>query len=160
MDRLPDHLASFNSTLLFDYESTGTETLFGDMRDPHPWTVFAFHTPQTLLDWATENPSLMGRLASLPDLDPSGLRQCQIEAITGTDRLPGLEASLARCDPRILMQMATGAGKTFLACTFLCRLIKYAKVRRVLFIADRTSDHDSHTLQSFCPLSIAGKSDP
>ena len=66
------------------------------MRDPHlrSRAVFAFHKPETLLAWATEPTSLRGRLAALPPLDPTGLRQCQIEAITGTDRLPGLEASL------------------------------------------------------------------
>ena len=125
------------------------------MRDPHlrSRAVFAFHKPETLLAWATEPTSLRGRLAALPPLDPTGLRQCQIEAIAGTDRLPGLEASLARGDPRILIQMATGAGKTFTACTFLYRLIKHAKVRRVLFLVDRTNlgDQTLRELQDYVP---------
>jgi type I restriction enzyme, R subunit len=36
MAALPDHLQSWAPTLLFDYESTGTETLFRDLRDPEP----------------------------------------------------------------------------------------------------------------------------
>lgn len=155
MGRLPDHLASFGPELLFDYESTGTETLFRDMRDPHPRSraVFAFHKPETLLAWSTEKPSLRGRFADLPPLDPTGLRQCQIEAINGSEHLPGLEASLARGDPRILIQMATGAGKTFTACTFLYRLIKFAKVRRVLFLVDRTNlgDQALREFQDYTP---------
>jgi hypothetical protein len=74
----------------------GEEGRPGELSSPAPPPDFAFHRPQTLLAWANEKPSLRGRLAALPPLDPSGLRQCQIEAITGTDRLPGLEASLAR----------------------------------------------------------------
>jgi type I restriction enzyme, R subunit len=49
--------------------------------------------------------------------------------------------------------MATGAGKTFLACTFLYRLIKHAKVRRVLFLVDRTNlgDQTLRELQDYVP---------
>jgi type I restriction enzyme R subunit len=35
--------------------------------------------------------------------------------------------------------MATGAGKTFTACAFSYRLIKYAKARRILFLVDRAN---------------------
>jgi type I restriction enzyme R subunit len=35
--------------------------------------------------------------------------------------------------------MATGAGKTYTACAFTYRLIKYAKARRVLFLVDRAN---------------------
>ena len=47
MQALPPHLPSFAANLLFDYESTGTETLFRDVRDPQPRSrhVFAFHRP-------------------------------------------------------------------------------------------------------------------
>ena len=38
---------------------------------------------------------------------------------------------------RALIQMATGSGKTFTAITFVCRLIKFARARRVLFLVDR-----------------------
>ena len=33
--------------------------------------------------------------------------------------------------------MATGSGKTFMACNLVYRLIKYAGARRVLFLVDR-----------------------
>lgn len=53
----------------------------------------------------------------MPALDTTGLRDCQIDAVTG------LEGSLAQDKPRALIQMATGAGKTFTACTFSWRLL-------------------------------------
>ena len=122
MAQLPPHLASWAPELIFDYESTGDETLFRDMRDPSPRSrhVFAFHKPETLLSWLNRADTLRGRLQRLPPLDKRGLRDCQVEAIEG------LEGSLAKADPRALIQMATGAGKTFTACTFSYRLLKHA----------------------------------
>jgi type I restriction enzyme R subunit len=45
MEVLPGHLARWSDHLIFDYESTGDETFFRDMRDPRPRSrrVFAFH---------------------------------------------------------------------------------------------------------------------
>ncbi|MBX3737244.1 MAG: DEAD/DEAH box helicase family protein [Candidatus Didemnitutus sp.] len=74
--------------------------------------------------------SLRDRLQDLPALDPTGLRACQIDAITN------LDASLKAAKPRILVQMATGSGKTFTAITSIYRLLKHARVRRVLFLVD------------------------
>jgi type I restriction enzyme R subunit len=141
---VPDHLARWSDNLIFGYESTGTETYFRDMRDPRPRSrrVFAFHTPQTLHRWLKEGDTLRGRLQSLPPLDNSGLRDCQIEAIKG------LETSLAKDHPRSLIQMATGAGKTFTACTFSWRLLKYARAHRILFLVDRNNLGDQ-TLKEY-----------
>ena len=61
------------------------------------------------------------------------LRECQIDAVTN------LETSLAADHPRALIQMATGAGKTYTACVFSHRLLDHAKFRRVLFLADRAN---------------------
>ena len=135
MAQLPSSLASWDSTLLLDYESTGDETIFRDMRDPNPRSrrLFAFHKPETLLESLTSGETLRKRLTDMPDLDRKGLRDCQIEAIEG------LETSLAKADPRALLQMATGSGKTFTACTFSYRLLKFAKARRILFLVDRNN---------------------
>ncbi|PKL94546.1 MAG: hypothetical protein CVV18_08605, partial [Gammaproteobacteria bacterium HGW-Gammaproteobacteria-8] len=109
MAALPGHLARWSDQLRFDYESTGDETLFRDTRDPKARSrrVFAFHRPETLHDWLETPDTLRQRLAALPSLDERGLRDCQIDAIKG------LEQSLADDRPRSLIQMATGAGKTF-----------------------------------------------
>lgn len=144
MAMLPEHLARWADQLVFDYESTGEETLFRDTRDPSARSrpVFAFHQPQTLHAWLKEPDTLRRRLQLMPPLDAAGLRDCQVDAVTG------LEASLAKDKPRALIQMATGAGKTFTACTFSWRLLKHAKVRRILFLVDRNNLGDQ-TLKEF-----------
>ncbi len=78
----------------------------------------------------------------MPPLDETGLRDCQIDAVQG------LEASFAQDRPRALIQMATGAGKTFTACTFSWRLLKHAKARRILFLVDRNNLGDQ-TLKEY-----------
>ena len=144
MGALPDHLAKWQEQLVFDYESTGAETLFRDMRDPVPRSrrVFAFHKPETLLAWLKAEGSLRSNLACMPPLNQPGLRQCQVDAITG------LEVSLEEARPRALIQMATGSGKTFTACSFSWRLLKHAGAKRILFLVDR-SNLGSQTLKEF-----------
>jgi type I restriction enzyme R subunit len=119
--------------LPFGYESTGAETFFVDTRDPVPRSrrVFAFHRPETLRDFLSQERTLRERLGELPDLVAGNLRECQFEAIAN------LERSLAEARPRALIQMATGSGKTYAAVSFIYRLIKFAGARRVLFLVDR-----------------------
>ncbi len=121
-----------NDPLPFVYESTGALTRFTDNRDPKPRSrpVFTFHRPETLAEWASQGTPLRGRLLDLPDLPTAGLRHCQITAIHN------LEASFKKNRPRALIQMATGAGKTYTAITFIYRLLKYANAGRVLFLVD------------------------
>lgn len=116
----------------FVYESTGSITRFTDYRDPKPRgrNVFAFHTPETIAEWIKTGPSLRERLLSLPTLDPIGLRRAQVKAIEN------LEDSFKKGRPRALIQMATGAGKTFTAATFTYRLLKHANAKRILFLVD------------------------
>jgi len=136
---LPDFIQSIGSGKLpFLYESTGVETFFRDERDPAPRSrrVYSFHRPETLADWLSQTETLRARLATLPSAHPlpaQNLRDCQIEGITN------LEASFAADNPRALIQMATGAGKTYTACSFTYRLIKYAGAKRVLFLVDRAN---------------------
>ena len=134
-NNLPDFLQPPAGSLPFYYESTGIETFFRDDRDPEPRSrrVFAFHRPDTLTSLLAESSTLRARLRALPALPTDGMRGCQIEAITS------LEKSFAAADPRALIQMATGAGKTYTACAFIYRLIKYAGARRVLFLVDRAN---------------------
>lgn len=157
MQHLPDHLARWADRLVFDYESTGDETYFRDTRDPKPRSrrVFAFHQPATLHAWLREADTLRARLRQMPPLETAGLRDCQIDAITG------LETSLADDRPRALIQMATGAGKTFTACNFSWRLLKHAKARRILFLVDRNNlgDQTLKEYQNFDPPGAAHKFD-
>lgn len=132
---LPDYVKKWADVLPFVYETTDTETYFTDYRDSPAQArrVFSFFKPETLLEWLQQETTLRNRLHSLPPLMKVGLRNCQIEAIEG------LENSLAQGRTRSLIQMATGAGKTFTACNFIYRLIKFAKAKRILFLVDRNN---------------------
>lgn len=116
----------------FVYESTGTITRFTDYRDPKPRgrNVFSFHKPETIAEWIKKGPSLRERLLSMPPLDPTGLRPAQIVAVEN------LEHSFKKNRPKALIQMATCAGKTFTAATFVYRLLKHADAKRILFVVD------------------------
>ena len=130
---LPDDLRRL-AEFPFSYASTGVETYFRDIRDPnsHSRLIFTFHTPENLSHQATESRTLRERVKDdLPLLEKGSLRDCQFEAIVN------LEASLKEARPRALIQMATGSGKTYAAVSAVYRLIKFAKVKRILFLVDR-----------------------
>ena len=119
--------------LPFTYETTGVETNFRDQRDPDSRSrpVFAFHTPEHLLELIQQPETLRARLRQFPALNTAPLRECQIDAVTS------LEKSLGANRPRALIQMATGSGKTYTAVTQAYRLIKHGGAKRILFLVDR-----------------------
>lgn len=121
-----------NDPLRFVYESTGVLTRFTDLNDPKPRAreIFSFHTPKTLLSWSKQEKTLRGRFFDIPELETDGFRPAQIKAIRN------LESSFKQNKPRALIQMATGAGKTFTAASFIYRLLKFAKAHRILFLVD------------------------
>lgn len=132
---VPKNLVREEGQVRFEYVASGTEILFRDHADPEPASrrVFAFHRPETLRRWIKQPATLRARLQNLPQLSPEGLRGCQIEAVSA------LERSMAQNHPRALVQMATGAGKTFTACTLSYRILAHAGFRRILFLADRAN---------------------
>ncbi len=122
-----------NQPLPFLYLSTGSITRFTDTRDPKPRyrEVFTFHRPETIVKWLRKDTTLRKRMVeNFPALDPSGLRECQIDAINN------LESSFKSNRPKALVQMATGSGKTFTAITSVYRLLKHVKAERILFLVD------------------------
>ena len=166
---LPGNLPAHHNPLPFLYESTGAETQFTNRLDPEPRSrlVFSFHSPKTLVSWldAPKTPStsdhlipeekgsylavhnLRQGLKAMPPLNTSSLWPAQEQAIRN------LEESLAAGRPRALVQMATGSGKTFMACNQVYRLIKHAGARRVLFLVDR-SNLGRQTLREFQGFTI------
>ena len=118
--------------LPFVFESTGVLNRFTDGRDPTPRSreLFSFPQPKTMRDWFAQAASLRRRLEGLPNLNWAGLRTCQVNAIEK------LEASFKNDQPRALIQMATGSGKTYAAITSIYRLLKHACAQRVLFLVD------------------------
>ena len=132
---MPPTLVRSPDQVRFEYVASSTEILFRDHTDPAPASrrVFAFHRPETLLRRLGEAATLRSRLRTMPPLVVDGLRACQVDAVAA------LEASLAADHPRALVQMATGAGKTFTACTLAYRLLAHAGFGRILFLADRAN---------------------
>lgn len=119
----------------FAYEATDKLTRFTDYGDQkcRSRTVFSFHRPETLQALLAQPDTLRNNLKRLPPLDETGLRDCQRMA------LRNLDASFAENWPKALVQMATGAGKTFTAITEAYRLIKFGKMNRILFLVDTRS---------------------
>ena len=143
--------------LPFLYESTGIVTRFTNGCDPKPRSreVFNFHRPETLKEWLGQADSLRGRLQHIPPLNPDHLpakelrlRDCQETAITN------LEESFKADRPRALIQMATGAGKTYTAITAIYRLLKHAHAKRVLFLVDTKNlgEQAEQEMMSYVPL--------
>jgi len=135
---IPEALPAPRRPLPYCYESTGIETRFTNLLEPNASSraVFSFHRPETLSEWLKDELASPGftfkaRLASMPPLVRFGLRPAQVTAIDA------LEDSLSHGRRRSLVQMASGAGKTYTACNALYRLIKFTGARRVLFLVDR-----------------------
>jgi len=115
----------------FSYVATGVRTNFCDYGDDaRTREVFSFHRPETLAAWIKDGSTLRNRMKIFPDFDNHGFRDCQTRAIFN------LEKSFSQNRPRALIQMATGAGKTFTAITAVYRLLKFAKAKRILFLVD------------------------
>lgn len=119
-------------TIRFAYEATDKLIRFTDYKDIkyRSRTVFSFHRPETLFDLIQQPDTIQNNMKHFPLLDVKGFRKCQINAINNLDQ------SFADNRPRALVQMATGAGKTFTAITSAYRLLKYGKMKRILFLVD------------------------
>lgn len=119
-------------TIRFAYEATDKLIHFTDYKDIkyRSRTVFSFHRPETLFDLIQQPDTIRNNMKQFPLLDVKGFRKCQINAINNLDQ------SFADNRPRALVQMATGAGKTFTAITSAYRLLKYGKMKRILFLVD------------------------
>lgn len=130
---VPENLPAFTRPLPFLFESNGTVTYFTNGLDPLPRSrqIFNFPHPETLVDFASQPRQLRARLRTLPELSEQGLWGVQMRAIRA------LEKSFAKADPRALIQMATGSGKTFTAVNIAYRLLKFGGAKRILFLVDR-----------------------
>ena len=131
---LPDWYQTWANPLPFVFLSNGETLLFRDMREEGPTYIELkkMKTPKELVQMA----GLQSEYAALPALPPvgdNGLRQCQYDAIRK------LELSFKQNKDKALISLATGAGKTFTACTLVYRQLTYASVRRVLFLVDRNN---------------------
>lgn len=119
----------------FAYEATDKLVRFTDYDDIkfRSRTVFSFHRPETLKALLAAPDTIRNNMKQFPPLDETGFRKCQIKAINN------LDTSFADNRPKALVQMATGAGKTFTAITAAYRLLKYGRMNRILFLVDTKS---------------------
>jgi type I restriction enzyme R subunit len=137
--------------LPFVFEASGSETHVTNGFDPAPRArrIFAVPRPETLdriirnADADPDHPTWRAKVCDLPQLDMTGLRPAQITAIEGIER-----SLVEQRYDRSLVQMATGAGKTFTAVTECHRLLKHGGFNRVLFLVDRNNLADQ-TLAEF-----------
>ncbi|RBY75969.1 DEAD/DEAH box helicase [Blastococcus sp. TF02-09] len=133
---------TLDDRLPFVFEASGSEVHVTNGYDPVPRArrIFTFPRPETLArtmrDAETDPAAATWRakVRSMPELHKEGLRPAQISAIEGIER------SLAQQRySRSLVQMATGAGKTYTAVTTCYRLLKHGGFRRILFLVDRNN---------------------
>ena len=119
----------------FAYEATDKLIRFTDYDDIkyRSRTVFSFHRPETLKQLLSQKDTVRNNLKRFPPLNTQGVRECQIRAINN------LEKSFSMSRQKALIQMATGAGKTFTAITAAYRLLKYGRMNRILFLVDTKS---------------------
>lgn len=122
-------------SIRFAYEATDKLVKFTDYKDIkyRSRKVFSFHRPEYLESLLQASDTIRNNMKHFPPLDPVGFRDCQINAINNMD------VSFADNRPRALVQMATGAGKTFTAITEAYCLLKYGKMNRILFLVDTKS---------------------
>ena len=115
----------------FVYLANGNKIYFKNMLIPDSEyeELSAMHSPKKMLQ-------LIGQVSeygALPRIEKKGLRDCQYNAEVA------LEASLKECKKKALAILATGSGKTYLACLASYRMLNYTPVKRVLFLVDRNN---------------------
>lgn len=128
---VPTCYNKYSDTLPLIFISNGKRILFKDCRkeDMEYEELKEIPTPKKI----AETLGITDLFAGLPSLNHRGLRDCQFEAVSE------LEKSFRTGQNRALIVLATGAGKTYTACTICYRFLKYTKMRRVLFLVDRNN---------------------
>ncbi|MBR5413650.1 MAG: DEAD/DEAH box helicase family protein [Fibrobacter sp.] len=87
------------------------------------------HSPKKMLSVI----NCKSEYGALPRLEKRGLRDCQYEAEIE------FEKSLKNGKKKNLAILATGSGKTYLACLASYRMLNYTPTKRVLFLVDRNN---------------------
>lgn len=89
----------------------------------------AMHSPKKMLKLIKQKSAY----GSLPRIEKKGLRDCQYRAEVEFENL------LKEGKKKALAVLATGSGKTYLACLASYRLLNYTDVNRILFLVDRNN---------------------
>lgn len=87
------------------------------------------HSPKKMLSLINQ----VSEYGALPRLEKRGLRDCQYNAEVE------LENSMKDGKKKNLAVLATGSGKTYLACLASYRMLNYTPTKRILFLVDRNN---------------------
>lgn len=121
----------FSNQIPLVYLANGKKILFKNMLNPDSEYVelSEMHSPKKMLQLIKKT----SPYGALPRIVKEGLRDCQYEAEVE------LEKSLKVGNKKALSILATGSGKTYLACLASYRLLNYTATKRVLFLVDRNN---------------------
>lgn len=113
------------------YLANGKKIYFKNMlrRDSDYVELSEMHSPKKMLQLINQ----VSDYGALPRLERRGLRDCQYEAEAN------FENAIKDGEKKSLAVLATGSGKTYLACLASYRLLNYTPVRRILFLVDRNN---------------------
>lgn len=121
----------FPNQIPFVYLANGNKIYFKNMleADSEYIELSEMHSPKKMLQMLGKK----SEYGALPIIEKKGLRDCQYDAEVK------LEASLKAGRKKALAILATGSGKTYLACLASYRLLNYTPTKRVLFLVDRNN---------------------
>ena len=113
------------------YLANGKKIYFKNLLQPDSDYIelSEMHTPKKML-------KLIGQVSeygALPRLEKRGLRDCQYRAEME------FEKSIKQGMKKSLAVLATGSGKTYLACLASYRMLNYTPAKRILFLVDRNN---------------------
>ena len=113
------------------YIANGNKIYFKNMldQDSDYSELSGFHSPKAMLKIIGKT----SKYGALPRLDPEGLRDCQYIAEIG------FESAIKNGKKKSPSILATGSGKTYLACLASYRMLNYTPANRVLFLVDRNN---------------------
>ncbi|AJZ76192.1 restriction endonuclease subunit R [Candidatus Nitrosotenuis cloacae] len=124
----------FNGHCLpFVYSTNGEVIWFRDLRrkNSRSYKITKFHTPQAMEEMLAKDVDAYESWLDKNPVNIERLRPYQKEAIES------IEDSLATSKRKMLLAMATGTGKTFVASALMYRLLKSGFAKRILFLVDR-----------------------
>lgn len=121
----------FDNLIPLVYMANGNKIYYKNMLIPNIEyeELTEMHSPKKMLQMI----NMVSEYGALPRLERRGLRNCQYEAELE------FEKSFKAGNKKNLAVLATGSGKTYLACLTSYRLLNYTLVNRILFLVDRNN---------------------
>lgn len=121
----------FEKLIPLVYMANGNKIYFKNMliQNSRYEELSKMHSPKKMLQIVQKK----SEYGALPLLEKRGLRDCQYKAELE------FEESLKHGKKKNLAVLATGSGKTYLACLASYRLLNYTSTKRILFLVDRNN---------------------